>query len=130
LSSNDPNAIASGTVIPLDKPLSQAPAHNSMAFLLPPSMKVEVLPLFLSSAHVSKIFTFQIFYSTYIHRNSLIQKNVRRRNWSLAPRGARATDFREKKSSASSIRIVIYCKYDMYFNTYDMYSIVGIDKKL
>ncbi len=38
-------------------------------------------------------------------------------------------DFREKKSSASSIRIVSYCKYDMYFNKYDMYSIVGIDKK-
>ncbi len=35
----------------------------------------------------------------------------------------------KKKSSASSIRIVIYCKYDMYFNKYDMYSIVGIDKK-
>jgi hypothetical protein len=41
----------------------------------------------------------------------------------------RATDFREKKFSASSIRIVSYCKYDMYFNKYDMYSIVGIDKK-
>jgi hypothetical protein len=41
----------------------------------------------------------------------------------------RATDFREKKSSASSIHIVSYCKYDMYFNKYDMYSIVGIDKK-
>jgi hypothetical protein len=40
-----------------------------------------------------------------------------------------ATDFREKKSSASSIHIVSYCKYDMYFNKYDMYSIVGIDKK-
>ncbi len=40
-----------------------------------------------------------------------------------------ATDFREKKFSASSIRIVSYCKYDMYFNKYDMYSIVGIDKK-
>jgi hypothetical protein len=39
------------------------------------------------------------------------------------------TDFREKKSSASSIRIVSYCKFDMYFNKYDMYSIVGIDKK-
>jgi hypothetical protein len=25
-------------------------------------------------------------------------------------------DFREIKSSASSIRIVSYCKYDMYFN--------------
>jgi hypothetical protein len=25
-------------------------------------------------------------------------------------------DFREKKSSASSIRFVSYCKYDMYFN--------------
>ncbi len=35
-----------------------------------------------------------------------------------------ATDFQEKKSSASSIRIVSYCKYDMYFNKYDMYSIV------
>ncbi len=40
-----------------------------------------------------------------------------------------ATDFQEKKSSASSIRIVSYCKYDMYFNKYNMYSIVGIDKK-
>ncbi len=39
------------------------------------------------------------------------------------------TDFREKKSSATSIRIVSYCKYNMYFNKYDMYSIVGIDKK-
>jgi hypothetical protein len=37
--------------------------------------------------------------------------------------------FPRKKSSASSIRIVSYCKYDMYFNKYDMYSIVGIDKK-
>ncbi len=34
----------------------------------------------------------------------------------------------EKKFSASSIRIVSYCKYDMYFNKYDMYSIIGIDK--
>ena len=34
-----------------------------------------------------------------------------------------------KKSSASSIHIVSYCKYDMYFNKYNMYSIVGIDKK-
>ncbi len=41
----------------------------------------------------------------------------------------RATDFQEKKSSASSIRIVSYCKYDMYFNKYDMCSILGIDKK-
>ncbi len=40
-----------------------------------------------------------------------------------------ATNFREKKSSTSSIPIVSYCKYDMYFNKYDMYSIVGIDKK-
>jgi hypothetical protein len=40
-----------------------------------------------------------------------------------------ATDFREKKSFASSIRIVSYCKYDMYFNKYNMYSIIGIDKK-
>ena len=38
-----------------------------------------------------------------------------------------ATDFQGKKSSASSIRIVSYCKYDTY--KYDMYSIVGIDKK-
>jgi hypothetical protein len=37
--------------------------------------------------------------------------------------------FPRKKSSASSIRIVSYCKYEMYFNKYDMYSIVGIDKK-
>jgi hypothetical protein len=35
----------------------------------------------------------------------------------------------KKKSSASSIRIVSYCKYDMYFNKYNIYSIVGIDKK-
>jgi hypothetical protein len=41
----------------------------------------------------------------------------------------RATFFREKKSSASSICIVSYCKYHMYFNKYDMYSIIGIDKK-
>jgi hypothetical protein len=27
------------------------------------------------------------------------------------------------------MRIVRYCKYDMYFNKYNMYSIVGIDKK-
>ncbi len=44
-------------------------------------MKVEVSSLFLLSAHVSKIFTFQIFCSTYIHRNSIVQKNVLRRNW-------------------------------------------------
>ena len=37
--------------------------------------------------------------------------------------------FLRKKISASSICIVSYCKYDMYFNKYDMYSIVGIDKK-
>jgi hypothetical protein len=37
--------------------------------------------------------------------------------------------FPRKKYSASSIRIVSYCKYDMYFNKYDLYSIVGIDKK-
>jgi hypothetical protein len=30
------------------------------------------------------------------------------------------TDFREKKFSASSIRIVSYCKYDTYFNKYDI----------
>ncbi len=41
----------------------------------------------------------------------------------------RATDFREKTFSASSIPIVSYCKNDMYFNKYNMYSIVGIDKK-
>ncbi len=41
----------------------------------------------------------------------------------------RATDFREKKFSTSSIRIVSYCKYNMYFNKYDMYCIVGIEKK-
>ncbi len=41
----------------------------------------------------------------------------------------RATDFQEKKFSASSIRIVSYCNYNVYFNKYDMYSIVGIDKK-
>ncbi len=38
-------------------------------------------------------------------------------------------DFQEEESSASSICIVSYCKYDLYFNKYDMYSIVGIDKK-
>jgi hypothetical protein len=37
--------------------------------------------------------------------------------------------FPRKKSFASSICIVSYCKYDMYFNKYNMYSIVGIDKK-
>ncbi len=42
----------------------------------------------------------------------------------------RAMDFREKNSSASSIHIVSYCKYDMYFNKYDLYSIVGIDEKM
>ncbi len=41
----------------------------------------------------------------------------------------RTTDFREKKFSASSIHIVSYCKYDMYFNKYDMDSIVGIGEK-
>ena len=52
MSSNDPNAIASGTAIPLDKPLSQAPARDLMVFPLPPSMKVEVSLSFLSTAHV------------------------------------------------------------------------------
>jgi hypothetical protein len=37
--------------------------------------------------------------------------------------------FPRKKSSTSSIHIVSCCKYDMYFNKYDMYSIVGIDKE-
>jgi hypothetical protein len=37
--------------------------------------------------------------------------------------------FSRKKSSKSSIHIVSYCKYDMYFNKYDMYSIIDIDKK-
>ncbi len=37
--------------------------------------------------------------------------------------------FLRKKISASSILIVSYCNYDVYFNKYDMYSIVGIDKK-
>ncbi len=37
--------------------------------------------------------------------------------------------FPRKKSSASSIHIVSYCNYDMYYNKYDEYSIVGIDKK-
>jgi hypothetical protein len=37
-------------------------------------MKVEVLSSFLLSAHVSRVFTFQIFCSTYIHRNSIVQK--------------------------------------------------------
>jgi hypothetical protein len=27
------------------------------------------------------------------------------------------------------MHIVSYCKYDMYFNKYNMYSIVSIDKK-
>ncbi len=27
------------------------------------------------------------------------------------------------------MRIVSYCKYDMYFNKNNMYSIIGIDKK-
>ncbi len=38
--------------------------------------------------------------------------------------------FPRKKSSSSSIRIVSYCKYDMYFDKYDMYSIVGIEKNV
>jgi hypothetical protein len=37
--------------------------------------------------------------------------------------------FPRKKFSASLIHIVSCCKYDMYFIKYDMYSIVGIDKK-
>jgi hypothetical protein len=37
--------------------------------------------------------------------------------------------FPRKKISASSIRIVSYCKYNMYLNKYNIYSIVGIDKK-
>jgi hypothetical protein len=41
-----------------------------------------------------------------------------------------ATDFREKKILGKlNTGIVSYCKYDMYFNKYDMYIIVGIDKK-
>ncbi len=47
----------------------------------PPTMKVEVSSSFLLSAHVSKIFTFQIICSTYIQRNSIVQKNIRRRIW-------------------------------------------------
>jgi hypothetical protein len=42
-----------------------------------PSMKVEVSSSFLLSAHVSKVFTFQKFCSTYIHRNSILQKTYR-----------------------------------------------------
>ncbi len=41
---------------------------------------------------------------------------------------SQAMDFQEKKFPTSPIRIVSYCKYDMYFNKYNMYSIVGIDK--
>jgi hypothetical protein len=44
-------------------------------------MKVEVSSSFLLSAHVSKIFTYQIFCSIHIHRNSIVQKNIWRRNW-------------------------------------------------
>ncbi len=51
---------------------------------------------------------------------------AQRKGVTLLPR---ATDFWEKKFSASPIRIVSYCKYYMHFNKYDMYSIVGIDKK-
>jgi hypothetical protein len=40
-----------------------------------------------------------------------------------------AMDLQESKSSVSLIRILSYCKYDIYFNKYDIYSIVGIDKK-
>ncbi len=43
--------------------------------------KNSCLWLAFMSAHVSKIFTLQIFCYTYIHRNSIVQKNVRRRNW-------------------------------------------------
>ncbi len=54
MSSNDPGVIVSRTTIPPDKPLSQAPAGDSMA---PPSMKVKVLSSFLLSEYVIKIFT-------------------------------------------------------------------------
>ena len=37
--------------------------------------------------------------------------------------------FMRKKTLLLHTCIVSYCKYDMYFNKYDMYSIVGIDKK-
>ncbi len=37
--------------------------------------------LALVSAHVSKLFTLWIFCYTYIHRNLIVQKNARRRNW-------------------------------------------------
>ncbi len=63
-----------------------------------------------------------LFYVSTVTRGQFAQK----KDVTLLPR---ATDFREKKFSASSIRIVSYCKYDMYFKKYDMYSIVGIDKK-
>ncbi len=62
----------------------------------------------------------QIFWGGWERRRFAQKKGVM-----LHPR---ATDFQEKKSAASSIRIVSYCKCDMYFNKYDMYSIVGIDK--
>ncbi len=34
-----------------------------------------------------------------------------------------------RKKIHFKLNIVSYYKYDMYFNKYDMYSIVGIDKK-
>ncbi len=43
--------------------------------------KIHACGLALMSAHVSKIFTLQLFCSAYIHRNSIVQKNVWRRNW-------------------------------------------------
>ncbi len=39
-----------------------------------------------------------------------------------------ATDFDKKKSSASSIRIVRYCKYDMYFNSLTAKSVLAGEK--
>ncbi len=37
---------------------------------------------------------------------------------------------RKKDPPQAQYIIVSYCKYNMYFNKYDMYSIVGIDKKM
>ncbi len=48
-----------------------SPIHEGWGFV--------VVPI-LMSAHVSKIFKLRIFCSTYIHRNSILQKNIQRRN--------------------------------------------------
>jgi hypothetical protein len=50
-------------------------------FDVPPSMKSEfvVFPILMSA--IVKIFRHWVFYTTYIHRNSIVKKNVQSRNW-------------------------------------------------